>query len=105
LINTPVTPLTPAAMFTKPARANTLTTPKISEEDTITITVEETVERELVVMDTRSMAIIMELATAMAREEVKVKREGDRGIERVGSGEFRLWRGRWYGGEKDGTRA
>jgi hypothetical protein len=92
-------------MFTKPARANTLTTPKISEEDTITITVEETVERELVVMDTRSMAIIMELATAMAREEVKVKREGDRGIERVGGGEFRLWRGRWYGGEKDDTRA
>jgi hypothetical protein len=88
-------------MITKPALVSTPATPKIAEEDATTITVEGTVVRVVVVMDIRSMAIIM----AMAREKAKVKREGDRGIERVGGGELRLWRGRWYGGEKDGTRA
>jgi hypothetical protein len=61
---------------------NLLTTLKITEEETITITITETVERELVVLDARSPMVFM----AMARAELK--REEDRRIERVGGGEL-----------------
>jgi hypothetical protein len=97
LTNTPATPLTTAAIIIRPALVNTLTTPKISEEDMVTITVEETVERdmvvmEFVVMDIRSMATVM--PTEMARE--KRRREEDRRIGRVGGGELRLCWTRQY---------
>jgi hypothetical protein len=83
---TPPTPLAPTtAAITRPP-VSSLTTPKITEEDMATA--EETVEKHMVVLDTKSPMVFMELATGMARVEAKVRREEDSVIERVGGGEL-----------------
>jgi hypothetical protein len=86
LTNTPVTPPATAAMITKTALVNTLTTSKTPEEETVMVASEEIVVKDMAVLDTRSTANIMETARA------EVKREEDNVIERVGGGELECGR-------------